>query len=109
MDESKKRFLKIGGIALGVVVLIVGAFIITSKLASDDGAAQPAEIITDDTIDEANEDAEIETEATSDETDAPEETGSLQTTQVIQTTSTETEKREEPVVAREKILQRRWW
>ena len=42
-------------------------------------------------------------------TDAPEETGSLQTTQVIQTTSTETEKREEPVVAREKILQRRWW
>lgn len=37
---------------------------------------------------------------------APEETGSLQTTQVIQTTSTDTEKREEPVVAREKILQR---
>lgn len=74
MDESKKRFLKIGGIALGVVVLIVGAFIITSKLASDDGAAQPAEIITDDTIDEANEDAEVETEATPDETDAPEET-----------------------------------
>lgn len=74
MDESKKRFLKIGGIALGVVVLIVGAFIITSKLASDDGAAQPAEIITDDTIDEANEDAEVETEATLDETDAPEET-----------------------------------
>lgn len=74
MDESKKRFLKIGGIALGVVVLIVGAFIITSKLASDDGAAQPAEIITDDTIGEANEDAEVETEATPDETDAPEET-----------------------------------
>lgn len=74
MDESKKRFLKIGGIALGVVVLIVGAFIITSKLASDDGAAQPAEIITDDTIDEANEDAEVETEATPDEADAPEET-----------------------------------
>lgn len=74
MDESKKRFLKIGGIALGVVVLIVGAFIITSKLASDDGAAQPAEIITDDTIDETNEDAEVETEATPDETDAPEET-----------------------------------
>ena len=73
MDESKKRFLKIGGIALGVVVLIVGAFIITSKLASDDGAAQPAEIITDDTIDEANEDADVETEATPDETDAPEE------------------------------------
>ncbi|XP_044325347.1 IQ domain-containing protein IQM4 isoform X2 [Triticum aestivum] len=39
---------------------------------------------------------------------APEETGSLQTTQVVQTTSTETEKREQPVVAREKILQRRW-
>ena len=81
MDESKKRFLKIGGIALGVVVLIVGAFIITSKLASDDGAAQPAEIITDETIDEANEDTEAETEATEDaeaetedETDAPEET-----------------------------------
>lgn len=74
MDESKKRFLKIGGIALGVVVLIVGAFIITSKLASDDGAAQPAEIITDDTINEANEDAEVETEATPDETDVPEET-----------------------------------
>ncbi|VAI21512.1 unnamed protein product [Triticum turgidum subsp. durum] len=37
---------------------------------------------------------------------AVEETGSLQTTQAIQTTSTETEKREEPVVAREKILQR---
>src|SRR5699024_1852867 len=77
MDESKKRFLKIGGIALGVVVLIVGAFIITSKLASDDGAAQPAEIITDETIDEANEDAEAETEANEDaeaETEAPEET-----------------------------------
>ncbi|KAF7074505.1 hypothetical protein CFC21_079362 [Triticum aestivum] len=38
--------------------------------------------------------------------DGPEETGSLQTAQVIQTTSTETEEREEPVVAREKILQR---
>src|SRR5699024_5248670 len=84
----KKRFLKIGGIALGVVVLIVGAFIITSKLASDDGAAQPAEIITDETIDEATEDAEAETEA---ETEAPEETRAEVTPEEAVETETDVE------------------
>src|SRR5699024_3674184 len=94
MDESKKRFLKIGGIALGVVVLTVGAFIITSKLASDDGAAQPAEIITDETIDEANEDAEAETEANEDagaESEAPDKTEAEVTPEEVVETETDVE------------------